>query len=564
MPSAEQLISTRLAAASPLPLPVELREATRKEFGHFQTNLPIRLGRELGISPRTAADRLLSNVDLSDVCSPPTVAGAGFLNLTLRPEYLAECICGLAADERLGVAPDPDPQRIVVDYSGPNVAKEMHVGHLRSSVIGDALARMLTFTGHEVIRQNHIGDWGTQFGMLIEQLLDEGIEAEGLSLQALSAAYRRAAAHFKSDPEFADRSRARVVELQQSDGRTREIWRRLVDISVSAFGEIYRQLDVQLTPADVRGESAYNPDLPVLLAELDQAGLLEESDGARIVALPGNAPLIVRKRDGGYGYSATDLAAVRYRVSRLKADRLVYVHDARQALHFEQIFAVARRAGWLPEQVPAQHVRFGSVLGENGQPLKSRGGDVVALRALLHIAVQAAVTLLAERGSAVDPELARQVGIGAVKYADLSAGRSRDYVFAVHRMVTLDGDTGPYLQYAHARLCSLLDRAGDWTGEPPNTQPTVFTDPAELHLAFVLTRFPAALSDTVASLEPHRLCGYLYRLATAFSAFYERCPVIRDDVPDSTRASRLTLCSVTRRTLATGLNLLGICTPKRM
>ncbi len=561
MPSAEQIISTRLAAASPIPIPVELREATRKEFGHFQTNLPIRLGRELGISPHAAADRLLCQADLSDLCLPPTIAGAGFLNLTLRPEYLAECVHALAGDQRLGVAPDPAPQRVVVDYSGPNVAKEMHVGHLRSTVIGDALARILAFSGHEVIRQNHIGDWGTQFGMLIEQLFEEGIETEGMSLQALSAAYRQAQAHFNADSEFADRSRARVVELQQSDGRTREIWRRLVDISVSAFDEIYRLLDVQLRPADVMGESAYNPDLPVLLAELDRAGLLKESDGARIVPIPGNAPMIVRKRDGGFGYSATDLAAVRYRVGRLKADRLVYIHDARQALHFEQIFGVARQAGWLPDRVPAQHVRFGSVLGENGQPLKSRGGDVVALRALLHIAVQAAVTLLADRSSTADPELARQVGIGAVKYADLSAGRSRDYVFAVHRMVTLDGDTGPYLQYAHARLCSLLDRAGDEPGQQPTQQPTQFTDPAELHLAFVLTRFPAALSDTLATLEPHRLCGYLYRLATAFSAFYERCPVIR---ADGARASRLTLCSVTRRTLATGLNLLGICAPKSM
>jgi arginyl-tRNA synthetase len=381
-----------------------------------------------------------------------------------------------------------------------------------------------------------------------------------------------------------------VVALQAGDEQTRTIWLRLVDVSIDAFDATYRRLDIRLTRADVMGESAYNDDLPALVDELTAAGMLTESDGASCVFNPGflgrdgqPLPVIVRKRDGGFGYSATDLAAIRHRVATLAADRLIYVVDVRQSLHFEQVLAVARRAGWLPEPVNAEHVHFGSVLDENGQPFKSRDGQIASLRSLLDIAEQEAAALLADRNSidrdlagrdSIDrdladggstargsggAELARAIGLGAIKYADLSAGRSRDYVFAVHRMVALDGNTGPYLQYAHARLCSLLRRGGTgpWTV-------TVLSEPAEQQLAFVLTRFPAAVAETLQTLEPHRLCGYLYRLASTFSAFYQSCPVTQDGVPPQTRDSRLALCGVARRTLALGLDLLGIAAPESM
>jgi arginyl-tRNA synthetase len=555
MQPADQLIAARLAALVPSAVDPQVRTATKSEFGHFQTSLPMRLARERNADPRDIASEILARLDVSDICLPPTIAGRGFINFTLRPDYFTNYLTAIGADPRLGVPQTPAPQRIVLDYSGPNIAKEMHPGHLRSTVIGDAIGRLLEFAGHEVVRQNHIGDWGTPFGMLIEQSFCEGNGNSDLA--GLSALYRRSRARFDAEPEFADRARNRVVALQRGEPRTIAQWQQLVDISLDGFDATYRRLGVDLDRSAAMGESAYNDDLPVLTAELDRLGLLTESDGARCVFGASGPPTIVRKSDGGYGYSATDLAAVRHRIRTLKADRLIYVVGAPQAFHFDQVFAVARRAGWLPADVPADHVTFGTVLDESGQPIKSRAGTPVTLESLLQTAESAAARLLSERQSAGGPDLARQIGIGAVKYADLSAGRAKDYVFATSRMVALDGNTGPYLQYAHARLTSLLGKAGnpDVMAEP--------TDPAEIRLAFVLTRFPSAIAETIGPLEPHRLCGFLYQLATAFSAFYERCPVLAAE-SRTVRDLRICLSTATWRTLARGLELLGIPAPGTM
>lgn len=558
MQPADDVIAARIAPLVPSTVDPQVRTATRSEFGHFQTSLPMRLGKELKADPRDIAAQILRRLDVSDLCLPPTVAGRGFLNFTLRPDYFRRYLAAIHADPRLGVPKTPSPQRIVLDYSGPNIAKEMHVAHLRSTVIGDAIGRLLEFVGHQVVRQNHIGDWGTPFGMLIEQYFAEG--CADTDLAGLSALYRRSRARFDAEPEFAQRARNRVVALQRGEQRTTEQWRKLVDISLDGFDATYRRLGVDLDRSHAVGESAYNADLPVLTAELDRLGLLTESDGALCVFGSAGPPTIVRKSDGGYGYSATDLAAVRHRVRTLHADRLIYVVGAPQALHFDQVFAVARRAGWLPAGIEAEHVTFGTVLDESGSPIKSRAGAPVTLESLLQTAESAAARLLANRGSAGSAELARQIGIGAVKYADLSAGRAKDYVFAISRMVALDGNTGPYLQYAHARLTSLLAKAAA-LGEPGVIADPC--DPAEIRLAFSLTRFPSAIAETIGSLEPHRLCGYLYQLATNFSAFYERCPVLAAG-SRTARDLRICLSTATWRTLSTGLDLLGIPAPGTM
>ncbi|MFD0484364.1 arginine--tRNA ligase [Kineococcus sp. GCM10028916] len=546
----------------------ELRPATRPEFGHFQTNLPVRLAKPLGLPPREVADRLLAGSHLEDVCLPPTFAGAGFLNLTLRPEFLAGQVTALLADPHLGVAQADPPRRVVVDHSSPNVAKQMHVGHLRSTVIGDALARVFAAVGDVVVRQNHVGDWGTQFGMLIEHLLEEGHDGADPDLSALDGFYRQARERFDADPGFAGRARARVVALQSGDPRTHHVWRRLVDTSMTSFAEVYARLGSGLTPADTAGESSYATDLAGVVDDLRTAGLLVESDGASCVFPRGFAnrdgeplPVVVRKSDGGYGYDATDLAALRHRVTALRADRIVYVVDARQALHFDQVFAVAREAGWLPEEVTVQHVAFGTVLGEDGRPFRTRTGGTVPLSALLDAAESRAAEVLGGRGSRLDASertaVVRAVGIGAVKYADLVNGLGRDYVFSLERMVAMDGNTGPYLQYAHARAASLLERSAIVTRDV-----SVLDHPAEVRLALLLTGFPGAVASVAETLEPHRLCGHLHQVATALSAFYEACPVLSAE--GEVRASRLALCRATREVLAAGLGLLGIDAPERM
>ena len=557
------VLSARLTAAveTAFGLPgvdPELRPATRPEFGHFQTNLALRLAKIVGLPPREIAVRLAAALEVSDLCKQPEIAGPGFLNLTLLPTTLA------AGVNALGGPLPSRGERVVVDYSQPNVAKQMHVGHLRSTVIGDALCNVLRFAGYEVIRQNHVGDWGTQFGMMVEQLLDEGTAVEALDLDGMQLLYQRSRKHFDSDPEFADRSRQRVVLLQSGDPQTVGIWQQLVEYSLTEFDRVYALLGSPLTRADVVGESAYNDALQGIVDELASAGLLTESGGAQCAFLPGFTgrdgsplPVIVRKSDGGFGYSATDLAAVKHRVDDLHADRIVYVVDHRQSLHFQQIFALARTAGWLPPTTPAEHVAFGTVLGPNGKPFKTRDGGTVYLVTLLDEAISRAAALLVDRPGLDQDTVSRAVGIGAIKYADLSNDRSNDYVFDLDRMVAMTGNTGPYLQYAHARLTRILDKAGD-----SPTSVTVLTEPAEERLALLLGGFTDTVVQVAETLQPHRLCTYLYDVATALSSFYETCPVLSSS--GEVRDSRLALCAATRKVLHDGLGLLGINAPAAM
>jgi arginyl-tRNA synthetase len=575
MHSAEETLAHRLAGALGAAFGADyrgwdpqLRATTRPEFGHFHTSLPLRLAKPTGLTPQQAGLRLLEALHCEDLCLPPVLAGQGFINLTLRPEFLAAQVSMMLADDRLGAPVASPRQRVVIDFSSPNVAKQMRVWHLRSTVIGDCLARVLAFAGHDVVRQNHLGDWGTQFGMLIEQVLDEGHDGGDLDLDELDALYRRGRSRFDTDDAFADRSRSRVVALQAGDSQTRAVWRRLVAVSLAPFEQTYARLGAQLTTADVAAESSYNDDLPRVVRDLTDAGLLTESHGALCAFLPGFTgrdgsplPLIVRKADGGFGYDATDLAALRHRIDTLGAHRLVYVVDVRQSLHFDQVFAVARAAGWLPATVHAEHVPFGTVLGEDGKPFKTRSGQSVSLSWLLDQAETKAAALLDARNSDLaEPArsaTAHAIAMGAVRYADLVNDLGRDYRFALDRMVAMDGDTGPYLQYAHARLASLLAKTPDTPVEV-----LLLQHPAEQRLALALTGFPATVEQVAASLEPHRLCGYLYRVATALSAFYEQCPVL--SAAGEVQTSRLALCLATQRVLATGLALLGITAPERM
>ncbi len=554
------VLSTRLSAAAAAAFGTsydpELRSSTKPEFGHYQSNLALRIGNALGLPPRDVAARLVAALQIEDLCRTPEIAGPGFINLTLLPETLAKAVNEPESFTSNG-------KRVVVDYSQPNVAKQMHVGHLRSTVIGDALCNVLEFAGYDVLRQNHVGDWGTQYGMMIEQLLKEGISAESLDLEGLQQLYERSRKHFDADGTFADKARLRVVALQSGDPETRAMWRHMVDVSLDDFDKAYALLGSNLERTDVVGESAYNDDLPRIVAELEQQNLLTESDGAMCAFLPGflgrdgdPLPVIVRKSDGGFGYSATDLAAVRHRVSTLHADRIVYVVDHRQALHFDMIFTLARTAGWLPATVPAEHVSFGTVLGPNGKPFKTREGGTVKLVDLLESAVARADALLAGRDGVDRTATARAVGIGAVKYADLSSDRGNDYVFDLDRMVAMTGNTGPYLQYAHARLTRLLSKAAT-TGEL-----TELKDPAEQRLALLLTGFGATVDQVAETLQPHRLCTYLYDVASALSVFYEQCPVLSSE--GATRASRIALCTATRKVLQDGLGLLGIEAPDAM
>ena len=539
-----------------------------------QANGALGLAKELGRNPREVAQAVLEACgDLSDMCSSVEVAGPGFLNLVLANGFLADELSKVAADPRLGVRSVPS-RTVIVDYSAPNVAKEMHVGHLRSTVIGDALVRLLEHVGHRVIRENHIGDWGTPFGMLIEHLVDLGEDeaAEHLSLGDLDGFYKEARAKFDASEDFKERARARVVALQGGDGETRRLWKLLVRLSTEYFNLVYSLLDVRLTDDDIMGESAYNDGLAEVLTRLSALGLLTESDGAEVVFPPGYTnrdgdplPLIVQKGAGGFNYATSDLACVIDRVERLGADLLLYVVGAPQAQHLSMVFDVARMAGWLVAPADAVHVAFGSVLGSDRKMLKSRSGDTPKLVELLQEAIQRAGVAVAEKNPDLpEPDriaVARLLGIGAVKYADLSTDRVRDYVFDWDRMLSFDGNTAPYLQYAHARICSIFRRAGVERASTSSAR-VVLSEPQERELALRLLGFDAAVVDTIDRYSPHRLCTYLYELATTFTAFYEHCPVLKAD--DAVRASRLALCDLTARVMERGLDLLGIGAPEQM
>jgi arginyl-tRNA synthetase len=537
-------------------------------FGDLQANVAMALAKRLGHKPRDVAAAVVAALDVAGIAAVPEIAGPGFINLRLDDDYLATLAATATRDERLGVAPVASPATVVVDYSGPNVAKEMHVGHLRSTVIGDAIARVLAFQGHRIVRQNHIGDWGTQFGLLIEHLAEQpGTLTPEVDLTAL---YREASARDGTDPAFAERARRRVVALQSGDPNSRDRWQSLVELSARQFDRIYRRLDVLLTPEDVRGESAYNDRLEAVVTDLRETGIARESEGA-VCAFPGGfkgkdgapLPLIVQKSDGGYLYATTDLAALRYRTTELGARRLVYVTDARQRQHFQMVFATARAAGWVPDGATLDHVVFGSVLGEDGRPFKTRSGETIRLTELLDEAEDRARALVAEKNPGLPDDVrhtvAHAVGVGAIKYADLASDRVKDYVFSWARMLAMDGNTAPYLQYAYARIRAIFRKAG--VDRAPAAR-VLLTMPAERTLLLKLLQLDDTIEAVGTSLEPHRLCGYLYDVATAFSAFYEACPVLQAE--PSVRDSRLVLCDLTARTLRVGLGLLGIATLERM
>jgi arginyl-tRNA synthetase len=556
-------VGAALASAGCVNAPANVQPAGRPEFGDYQANGVMTAAKARAMNPRTLAQQVVAQLDLTGIAAKVEVAGPGFINITVAPEYLAKCLFAALGRGDLAV-PLETKQRVVIDYSSPNLAKEMHVGHLRSTIIGDALARVLRFLGHEVIAQNHVGDWGTQFGMLTAYLVDAEQSGDtGIVLADLEAFYRRAKQRFDEDPEFADRSRDYVVRLQSGEPRVRELWQRFLGVSMSHCEDIYRALGVGLSRADLRGESAYNNDLDLVVADLQDRGMAVTSEGAQVVFLDefknkdgDPAAYIVRKRDGGYLYPTSDLAAIRYRISVLKAERIIYVVDARQSLHFRQLFAISRKAGYAPESVLLEHVEFGMVLGADGRPFKTRGGDTVKLADLLAEAVQRAFDLVTEKNLEM-PEadrlvIANAVGIGAVKYSDLSKNRKSDYVFDWNSMLSFEGNTAPYLQYAYARIRSIFRRAGDWNASAP----IAVAQPAERHLALQLVRYADTVHAVARDSMPHYLGAYLYDLATHFTRFYEECPVLKSE--GAVRASRLQLCRLTADTLRIGLRLLGI------
>jgi arginyl-tRNA synthetase len=575
MPDAVRVLADRLQAAfdsvSPGADPV-LRPSDRADF---QANGALPLGKQLGRPPREVAEQVVVAADLEGVCSVVEVSGPGFINLTLADDFIASQVAGVSADPRLGVATAATPQTVLIDYSSPNVAKEMHVGHLRSTLIGDALTRVLGFQGHTVLRENHIGDWGTPFGMLIEHLLDVdgAANAESFSVRDLNEFYAAARVQFDSDPEFAERSRGRVVLLQSGDPETMRLWHIFVAESLRHALQVYALLGVLLTEEDTVGESFYNSLLPVVVDELRAKGLLVEDDGALCVFPEGFTnrqgeplPLIVRKSDGGYGYPATDLATARDRTGRLGAERLLYVVGAEQSLHLRMVFAVSAMAGYLRDVGDASHVAFGFVLGTDGKKLASRGGNSDRLVDLLSEGVERAATAMKDRdregdlSAAQQAAVARALGIGAIKYADLSTEPTRDYVFDWDRMLAFEGNTGPYLQYAHARIRSIFRRAE--TDPPPAGSTPRLDEPPERALALHLLRFGEAVEAAADNLSPSKLCAYLFDLATVFTTFYEACRVLVDD--EDVRTSRLALCDLTARVLEQGLSLLGMEAPEQM
>jgi arginyl-tRNA synthetase len=573
------LLAERLQAAFDTVVPGAdpvLRPSNRPG-ADFQANGALALAKQVGRRPADVAAEAVAAADLDGICSAVEVAPQGFINLTLDDRFISEQVTLLGTDPRLGVLPAILPLTVVVDYSSPNVAKEMHAGILRTTIIGDALSRLLVMAGHRVIRENHIGDWGTNFGMLIEHVIDIGEDkaAHELSVGDLDAFYKAARAAFDASPEFQERSRRRVVLLQSGDKETLRLWHVLVDESLVYFEEVYTKLGVLLSREDVMGESAYNALLPVVVEELTDAGLLVESDGALCVFPPGYTnregeplPLIIQKSDGGYGYATTDLAALRDRFGRLGADLALYVVGAPQAQHLSMSFDVAAAVGYIPPGARPVHVAFGSVLGSDRKMFRSRAGESVKLVDLLDEAVSRAGAAVRAKNPSLSGDdaaaVARAVGIGAVKYADLSTDRIKDYVFDWDRMLSFDGNTAPYLQYAIVR-CRSIFRRGSVDPAPfdSGSVPIVVRQPEERALALALAGYPPAVESVLESWSPHKLCAYLFELAGLFTDFFERCPVLKAPAPE-VRDSRLALCWLTARVLETGLGALGIEAPSRM
>ncbi|MDR0807391.1 MAG: arginine--tRNA ligase [Enterobacteriaceae bacterium] len=572
----DKITQALVAAGAPADCEANVRQSAKAQFGDYQANGIMAVAKQLGLPPRKLAEQVLTHLDLSPIANKVEIAGPGFINIFLDPAWLASQAEAALKDSKLNVTP-AKKQTIVVDYSAPNVAKEMHVGHLRSTIIGDAVVRTLEFLGHHVIRANHVGDWGTQFGMLIAYLEKmENEHADNMTLSDLEAFYRAAKQHYDSDPVFAERAREYVVKLQGGDEYCRSMWRKLVDVTMQQNILTYQRLNVTLTVDDVMGESIYNAMLPDIVADLKTRGFAVESEGATVVYLnefknKEGDPMgvIIQKNDGGYLYTTTDIACAKYRYETLGAQRILYYIDSRQHQHLMQAWTIVRKAGYIPDDVTLEHHMFGMMLGKDGKPFKTRSGGTIKLSNLLDEAIENAGNklnaLILEKNPDMQPDelkdVINAVGIGAVKYSDLSKNRTTDYIFDWDIMLALEGNTAPYMQYAYTRVASIFKRAA--IDENNLTGALQLTDDREKALAARLLQFEETLYSVAREGTPHVMCAYLYDVAGLFSGFYENCPILNAD-NETTRQSRLKLAALTARTLKTGLDTLGIQTVERM
>jgi arginyl-tRNA synthetase len=572
----DKVLTAMHACGIPADLPALIAPGKKAGFGDYQANCAMGAAKAMGTNPRELAARIVAALqpELEGIADKLEIAGPGFINIDLNPSWLGQQIASAQTDARLNIATVSAPQNVVIDYSGPNLAKEMHVGHLRSTIIGDALARLLEFQGHKVIRQNHVGDWGTQFGMLIAELEENQANANGdMILKDLEVFYQQAKKHFDDDAAFADKARSYVVRLQSGDAEMLKLWQQFKDISLKHSTEIYEQLNVTLNDEHVRGESFYNNDLAPLVKELQDQGLASESEGAQVVFLQeladkdGNpSPVIIQKQGGGFLYATTDLAALRYRVKTLNANRIMYFIDARQSLHMQQVFTIARKAKFADDQLSLEHLAFGTMMGNDGKPFKTRTGGTVKLAELLTEAVERAGNLVRERSTDLSEseitEIARKVGIGSVKYSDLSKTRTNDYIFSWESMLSFEGNTAPYMQYAFTRVQSIFRKAGV-TPESLQSEIIIGTE-QEKTLAIKLLQFSEVLDQVAREALPHLLCTYLYEIASLYMTFYEACPILKEGIEPDIRDSRLRLCHLVARTIEQGLELLGIEVMERM
>lgn len=569
----EKIKQAMIAAGADAQCEALVRQSGKVQFGDYQANGIMPAAKKLGLNPREFAQNVLDKADLQDIAEKTEIAGPGFINIFLKNTWLAENINRAVQDPKLGVH-NPEKQTVVVDYSSPNVAKEMHVGHLRSTIIGDAVVRTLEFLGNHVIRANHVGDWGTQFGMLIAYLEKmENEHASEMELSDLEAFYRAAKKHYDEDPVFAEKARNYVVKLQSGDEYCRTMWQKLVKITMQQNQHNYDRLNVTLTDKDVMGESLYNPMLPGIVEDLKKQGLAVEDDGALVVYLDefknkDGDPMgvIVQKKDGGFLYTTTDIAAAKYRYETLKAHRALVFSDTRQSQHMQQAWLITRKAGYVPDSFQLEHKNFGMMLGKDGKPFKTRSGDTVKLADLLDEAIERAGVLISQKSTALSEQekadVIEAVGIGSVKYADLSKNRTTDYVFDWDNMLSFEGNTAPYMQYAYTRIRSIFNRSQIALSEVEQAQLSI-TDEKERALAIKLLQFEEAVQVVGKDGTPHVLCAYLYELAGAFSSFYEHCPILNHD-DQQVKLSRLKLALLTERTLKQGLDLLGIKTVEKM
>ncbi|WP_410699995.1 arginine--tRNA ligase [Citrobacter farmeri] len=569
----EKVSQAMIAAGAPADCEPQVRQSAKVQFGDYQANGMMAVAKKLGMAPRQLAEQVLTHLDLNGIASKVEIAGPGFINIFLDPAFLAEHVEQALTSDRLGVA-KPAKQTVVIDYSAPNVAKEMHVGHLRSTIIGDAAVRTLEFLGHHVIRANHVGDWGTQFGMLIAYLEKQQQENAGeMALADLEGFYREAKKHYDEDEAFAERARSYVVKLQGGDEYFLQMWRKLVDITMSQNQITYDRLNVTLTRDDVMGESLYNPMLPGIVADLKAKGLAVESEGATVVFLDEyknkeGEPMgvIIQKKDGGFLYTTTDIACAKYRYETLHADRVLYYIDSRQHQHLMQAWTIVRKAGYVPDSVPLEHHMFGMMLGKDGKPFKTRAGGTVKLADLLDEALERARRLVSEKNPDMPADelekLANAVGIGAVKYADLSKNRTTDYIFDWDNMLAFEGNTAPYMQYAYTRVLSVFRKSGLDENDLANAK-VMLSEDREAQLAARLLQFEETLTVVAREGTPHVMCAYLYDVAGLFSGFYEHCPILSAE-NEEVRNSRLKLALLTAKTLKLGLDTLGIETVERM